>query len=421
MSHKSMLLAVLEDQVKPALGCTEPIAVAYAVAKAKEVLEESVEKVKISVDRNVYKNALAVFVPGTGYKGIKIAAALALVCGKSDYKLEVLKDVTEDDVKKAIALQEKDFIHIDVKKDVQGLYIETTVLGRHNSAKVILREKHDNIVLIQKNNKNIFKNDKDKHKKVDLKNEIQKYKISDLVNFIKSADLDDLKLVEKGIEMNTSVADAWMGKNPKLRQNIRKTFNEKDAKNYSKLLTIAACDARMKGYPLPIMSCAGSGNHGIQAIMPVFAFGDIIGSSRERIIRATALSILITIYIKSYTGTLSPICGCGVAAGTGAGCGIAYLLGGGLREIEGTIKNMVGGITGILCDGGKPGCAMKLSISTLAAIDAAKMALKGIIISSDDGIVDKTAEKSIQNLGKISRKMAYIDDTILEIMLAKSP
>lgn len=419
MSEKKTLLSILDDQVKPALGCTEPIAAAYAVAKAKDVLGESVEKIEIKVDRNVFKNALAVYVPGTNQKGLKIAAALALVCGNSDYKLEVLKDATEEDVKKALKILQEDFIKVDVKKDVRGLYIEAVLYNNDNTAKVILREKHDNIALIQKNDEIIFEKDINKDEKVESKDGIQKYKIKDLVEFSKTVDIADLKLIEKAISMNLDVTNARLQEKPKLKQKVEKTLECKDAENYAKLLTAITCDARMKGYPLPIMSCAGSGNQGIQATIPVFAFGDIINKSKDDIIRATTLSILVTIFIKSYTGALSPVCGCGVAAGTGASCGIAYLLGADTKQIEGTIKNMTGGIAGILCDGGKPGCAMKLSIATSAAIDAAKMALNDIVISSDDGIVDKTAEKSIQNLGKISTDMAYIDDTILEIMLAK--
>lgn len=422
MNDRTILLSILKDQVKPALGCTEPIAVAYAVAKAKEVLEKPVEKVSIKVDRNVFKNALAVYVPGTNQKGIAIAAALALVCGNADYKLEVLRDVTKKDLAKAKKLLEKDIIDIDIKNDVKGLYIEVVVMGSNNNAKVVLQNFHDNIVLIEQNGKILFTKREDKKEEIDLQEVIQRFNIKDIYDFAISVDIDELELVEKGIKMNMDIAQAWIEEKPSLKQKLKRAKDKQDMDSFAKTMTVAACDARMRGFPLPVMSCAGSGNHGIEAIVPIFAIGDIIKKEAEAIIRATTLSLLITVYIKSYTGALSPVCGCGVAAGIGASTGIAYLLGGDLETIQNTIKNMVGGIAGLLCDGGKPGCSFKLAISTSAAIDAAKMAQEGITISSDDGIVDETAEKSIQNLGKVSTKgMVNTDDTILEIMLAKCP
>jgi len=193
-----------------------------------------------------------------------------------------------------------------------------------------------------------------------------------------------------------------------------------DYKDYAKYLTSVASFARMSGYPLPVMSCAGSGNHGLTAILPVVAVGEKKRLDPDKLIRGVALSLLVTIYVKSFTGTLSPVCGCGVAAGVGASAGITYILGGSIEQIEGAIKNMIGTLAGIICDGGKPGCAFKLSVSVDAAIECAMMALNDVVISSDDGIVDETAEKTVYNLGKVSTEgMATTDEAILGVMMGK--
>lgn len=422
MGEATMLLDILNDQVKVALGCTEPIAVAYGVAKAKEVLDAPVDKLEIKVDRNVFKNALGVFIPGTDKKGIKIAVALALIAGKSEYGLEVLKDIKKDDLEMALTLSEKDMINISIEKDVKGLFIEVIAYSKDSQVKVRIRDKHDNIVLVEKDNAVVFQKGEESREKTTEKAAIQEFTIADLLSFVDKVSTEQLDLVLEGIKMNKAIAYAWAQEKPDLKAKIQKAYEDKDFKEYAKSLTIAACDARMCGYPMPVMSCSGSGNHGIAAILPVVAMGDIKADSEDQIIRAVSLSLLVTIYIKSYTGALSPVCGCGIAAGVGASAGITYILGGDIHQIEGCINNMIGGLAGILCDGGKPGCAFKLSISAGAAIEAAQMALSNIFISPDDGIVDTTAEKSIQNLGKVSTEgMANTDETILEVMMAKCP
>lgn len=220
--------------------------------------------------------------------------------------------------------------------------------------------------------------------------------------------------------MNKKMAEAGMDSKYGRALSGGTLIDEMNYREYAKYLTAVASYARMSGYPLPVMSCAGSGNHGLTAILPVVAVGEKKGISYDKIVRAVTLSLLVTIYVKSYTGTLSPVCGCGVAAGVGAGAGVTYMLGGNLEQIEGSIKNMIGTMAGIICDGGKPGCAFKLAISVDAALESALMALNGVVISPDDGIVDETAEKTIQNLGKVSTDgMINTDETILEVMLGK--
>ena len=414
------LLDVLKDQVTPALGCTEPIAVALAVAKAKETLGSFPDKIKIKVDRNIFKNALAVGIPGTQEKGLHMAVALALVVGKSEYGLEVLKDVTSEDVLKAKELMKKNIVDISIADGIVGLYVEVEAFSKSEKSKVVIKDKHDNIVIVQKNDRAIFEKSETSQNQVSLIQSMKEMYIKDFVEFVDQVDIKDLSLVEKGIEMNKKIAEAGMTSKYGRALSRGVSIQDMDYKDYAKYLTSVASFARMSGYPLPVMSCAGSGNHGLTATLPVVAVAEKMNIDREKLIRGVTLSLLVTIYVKSYTGTLSPVCGCGVAAGVGASAGIAYILGGNIQQIEGAIKNMIGTLSGIICDGGKPGCAFKLSISVDAAIECAIMALKDVVISSIDGIVDKTAEKSIYNLGKVSTEgMATTDEAILGVMMGK--
>ena len=416
----SLLFDILKDQVTPALGCTEPIAVALAVAKAKETLGSLPERLEIKVDRNIFKNALAVGIPKTKEKGLYMAAALALVAGKSKYKLEVLKDITEEDILEAGKIVDSNIIHVDIAKEKIGLYVEVTAVFGKEKSKVIIKDKHDNIVLVEKNGEVIFNQEAKNTDKFSLRESIKGMKIRDLVEFATQVEVSSLELVDEGIKMNKKMAEAGMDSKYGRALSGGTLIDEMNYREYAKYLTAVASYARMSGYPLPVMSCAGSGNHGLTAILPVVAVGEKKGISYDKIVRAVTLSLLVTIYVKSYTGTLSPVCGCGVAAGVGAGAGVTYMLGGNLEQIEGSIKNMIGTMAGIICDGGKPGCAFKLAISVDAALESALMALNGVVISPDDGIVDETAEKTIQNLGKVSTDgMINTDETILEVMLGK--
>ncbi|WP_213950457.1 serine dehydratase subunit alpha family protein [Tepidanaerobacter syntrophicus] len=416
----SLLIDILKDQVTPALGCTEPIAVALAVAKAKETLGSLPERLEIKVDRNIFKNALAVGIPKTKEKGLYMASALALVAGKSKYKLEVLKDITEEDILEAGKIVDSNIIHVDIAKEKTGLYVEVTAVYGKEKSKVIIKDKHDNIVSVEKNGEVIFNQEAKNTDKFSLKESIKGMKIRELVEFATQVEVSSLELVGEGIKMNKKMAEAGMDSKYGRALSGGTLIDEMNYREYAKYLTAVASYARMSGYPLPVMSCAGSGNHGLTAILPVVAVGEKKGISYDKIVRAVTLSLLVTIYVKSYTGTLSPVCGCGVAAGVGAGAGVTYMLGGNLEQIEGSIKNMIGTMAGIICDGGKPGCAFKLAISVDAALESALMALNGVVISPDDGIVDETAEKTIQNLGKVSTDgMINTDETILEVMLGK--
>lgn len=421
MKDNELLISILKDQVVPALGCTEPTAVAYAVAKAKEILGEEVLQLDIYADKNILKNGKEVGIPGTHEKGIVVAAALALIVGKSEYKLEVLKEVTDAGLTKALELIEKNIITLNHKKDVVGLYIEVVAKGKTNTSRVIIQKTHLNITLMEKNGQCISESKATvETAKPSLRDRIKDFKISDLKEFVDTVEFEKIAFINEGILMNKRIA--FDGLHDKLGMGLGSMLNTDEAnyEKYAKAVTAAASEARMAGHPLPVMSSAGSGNHGLVAILPIAIIGEGMKLSNEKIIRGVALSHLVTIYIKTYTGSLSPVCGCGVAAGVGASAGLAYIYGGTMEQIEGSIKNMIAGISGMICDGAKLGCAYKLSVSVSSCVDAAKMAMNNIFVPSNDGILDKSVERSIQNMGKVSSEgMSNTDDVILDVMMAK--
>ncbi len=421
MKDNELLISILKDQVVPALGCTEPTAVAYAVAKAKEILGEEVLQLDIFADKNILKNGKEVGIPGTHEKGIVVAAALALIVGNSEYKLEVLKEVTDAGLTKALELIEKNIITLNHKKDVVGLYIEVVAKGKTNTSRVIIQKTHLNITLMEKNGQCISESKATvETAKPSLRDRIKDFKISDLKEFVDTVEFEKIAFINEGILMNKRIA--FDGLHDKLGMGLGSMLNtdEDNYEKYAKAVTAAASEARMAGHPLPVMSSAGSGNHGLVAILPIAIIGEGMKLSNEKIIRGVALSHLVTIYIKTYTGSLSPVCGCGVAAGVGASAGLAYIYGGTMEQIEGSIKNMIAGISGMICDGAKLGCAYKLSVSVSSCVDAAKMAMNNIFVPSNDGILDKSVERSIQNMGKVSSEgMSNTDDVILDVMMAK--
>lgn len=414
-----LLVDILKNQVVPALGCTEPGAVAYAVARAKEILGSEVKQLNIYADKNIIKNSMSVGIPGTNEHGIIFAAALALVIGKSEYKLEVLKDVNNDSIDKALKIVDSDIISLQLE-NIQGLFIKVEALSENNKSCVTIRHSHTNIISETKNDEIILDNTEDAASSVEIKYEIKKYNIDYLIKFANEAHIEDIEFIKNGIDLNMRIADA--GLSGQTGVGLGKYFytSAKDAFSMAKAYTAAASEARMSGYLLPVMSSAGSGNHGLVAIIPIAFIGQEKNIDAERIIRAVTLSHLVTIFVKVHLGSLSPVCGCGVAAGVGCAAGLTYLLDGNKEQIKGSINNMVAGISGMLCDGAKLGCSYKLSISVDAAVDASEMALKNIFIPDDNGILGDTPEKTIVNLAHVSNiGMKNTDDEILRVMMDK--
>lgn len=416
---KKLLVDILKNQVVPALGCTEPGAVAYAAARAKEILGSDVKELKIYADKNIIKNSMSVGIPGTNEHGIIFAAALALVVGKSEYKLEVLKDVDNKSIDDALKIVEANIISLQLE-NIQGLYIKAEALGENDTCSVTIRNSHTNIISEVKNGQVILDNTLNTEASGEIRNEIKKYCIDDLIKFADEAPIEDIAFIQNGIDLNMRIAQAGLQGQTGVGLGNYFYNSAKDVFSMAKAYTAAASEARMSGYLLPVMSSAGSGNHGLVAIIPVSYVGMAEKIHNEKIIRAVTLSHLVTIFVKAHLGSLSPVCGCGVAAGVGCAVGLTYLLDGHINQIKGSINNMVAGISGMLCDGAKLGCSYKLSISVDAAVDASEMALKNIFIPDDNGILGDTPEKTILNLAHVSNiGMKNTDDEILKVMMEK--
>lgn len=417
---EKILLDILKDQIKPALGCTEPGAVAYGVSRAKEILNEELECLRITVDKNIFKNGMGVYIPGTKEKGLTFASALAIIIGESKFGLECLKEVNEESIVKAKEIISNNIIDIRVKDDEKEIYIDVEASSKGNTSRVIIKENHTNIVYESLNEEILLNNSIISEESTSLRIQILDYIIDDLVDFTNSVPIKDLLFIQDGIDMNLNIAKS--GYNNKLDAGIGMHLYENSNDNYTlaKAMTALASEARMSGFLLPVMSSAGSGNHGLVAIIPISVIGKELNKTEAEIIRSVTLSHLITIYVKARLGALSPVCGCGVAAGTGCAGGLVHLMNGSKEQINLSINNMIAGVTGMICDGAKIGCAYKLSISVDSAKDAALMALANIQIPCDNGILGCTAEKTIKNLAVLSNVgMSNTDSTILDIMVNK--
>lgn len=421
---RELYLKTLKKEVVPSEGCTEPIAIAYAASIAAEHLKGEIKEVNIYLSKNVIKNALGVGIPGTGGVGIEIAAALGISIQKSYKKLTILSNFTEDELKKAKEIVDKNIINIKQKNTHKALYIEVELLSETSKAKVIIEDTHTNVTLIECDDEIIMDNNSEVSE--DLEEDYKLFKIADIYNFAKEADFDDIKFILESAKMNEKVSeeglkgDYGLQVGSKIIENGNFNLFSNDASNKIIAASAAASDARMDGCAMPIMTTAGSGNQGIACSIPVAQTARLLDKSEEELARALVLSNLVTIRIKKHMGRLSPLCGAGIAGATGASCGITYLLGGNLENINYCINNMISDLSGMICDGAKETCALKIATGTNAAIQCANLAINGISATANDGIVAKDVEETIESIETlIQNGFKNVDDTILNIMLEK--
>ncbi len=448
------IINLLKKEVKPALGCTEPIAVALAVATARETinnrcikasdsgncvkcnswLHKSDYKIHVEVSGNILKNGMGVGIPGTGMVGLDIAAALGAICGNSKYGLEVLKDIDSASIEAAKEFVTSDKVKITLADTEKKLYIKARILedcGHYGEA--IIADGHDNIVKITFDNfhteselENDYVNDTDtSNNATPASNSDTKLTIAEICDFVDTIAFEDIEFILKSKDLNLALAEEGLNGDYGLcvgKTLLNPKFTEifgGDFMSYAMAMTAAASDARMAGSTLPAMSNSGSGNQGITVTMPIISYALKYNTADEELARALTLAHLVAIHIKTYLGKLSALCGC-VIASTGAACGLVYLKGGSYDEICSAIKNMVGNITGMICDGAKVGCAMKVASGVSSAIQSAVLAMEGSCISEHEGIIEKDIEKTIQNLGRIgSIGMQNTDNMILDIMVCK--
>lgn len=424
-----LLITLLKAEVIPAMGCTEPGAVALAAAQAGKVLNKPVDSIEIVVNANIYKNGMAVGIPGTGSTGLEIAAALGAIKQQPEQRLSVLAAVSLEELAGARQLLSEGRVRITVDDDKSNLWICALIKAGADWSRVIIADHHTNIISIEHNGEFLYSKLTDSARETVDNRQILRggdITIASLITAVEQLPSQELSFLLNGVEMN--LAAARLGSTRQLGMGIGNVFAEMQAQgivaddiiNYAKRLTAAAADVRMSGETVPIMSSAGSGNHGITVILPVYAAAERMNCSKERLAQAIAISHLVTIYIKIHTGSLSALCGCAVAAATGASAAITWLLGEDIVKIEAAMKNVIANLTGMICDGGKVGCALKLSTAAAAAVESALLAQRQIIVPSTNGIIASTIEETIRNLGKISNPgMIETDKVILRVMLAK--
>ena len=417
----------LHEEVKPALGCTEPGAVALAAAKAAEQLDGRADRLDVIVSGSIYKNGLAVGIPGTGgLRGNKIAAALAVFCGKSDYGLEVLKDATPEDLEAARKFMEDGHLNL-TSNNQSGVYVEATAHRGDHTGVAIIRDSHSNIVEVRRDGAVVFRKDDGAagSAKKSIAAQVAELDFDTLAALADTLSPADVDYIWEGVEMNERISEYGFehGGGLELGRTIRESSGEgyeKDLASQIKATSAAASDARMSGVSMPVMSSAGSGNHGITAILPVRVVGEYYGKSREEIARAIAYSHLSTSYIKSRMGRLSPVCGCAVAAGAGAAAGIVKLLGGDNQQAQTAMELVIGNIVGMVCDGAKETCSLKVGTGASEAYYAAKMALSGRGMEMSEGVVDRTDfAKTVANATRLNLEgMKDVDKTLIDIISA---
>ncbi|MEI3467975.1 MAG: L-serine ammonia-lyase, iron-sulfur-dependent, subunit alpha [Bacteroides intestinalis] len=424
-TERKRIIDLIHQEVVPAIGCTEPIAVALCVAKATETLGTKPEKISVLLSANILKNAMGVGIPGTGMIGLPIAIALGALIGKSEYQLEVLKDSTPDVVEEGKRFIEEKRIHISLKENIEEkLYIEVCCEAGEDKAIAVIAGGHTTFIYIERNGEVQFQ--KQHTASCEKEEECLELTLRKVYDFALNTPLDEISFILETARLNKAAAERSFEGNygHGLGKMLRGTYEHKVMGDsvFSHILsyTSGACDARMAGAMIPVMSNSGSGNQGISATLPVLVFAEENDKSEEELIRALMLSHLTVIYIKQSLGRLSALCGCVVAA-TGSSCGITWLMmGGTYDQVAYAVQNMIANLTGMICDGAKPSCALKVTTGVSTAVLSAIMAMENRCVTSVEGIIDEDVDQSIRNLTKIGSKgMNETDKLVLEIMTGK--
>lgn len=423
---RQRIIALINKEVVPAMGCTEPMAVALAVAKSKEMVGSVPERIEARLSANILKNAMGVGIPGTGMIGLPIAIALGAIVGNSAYGLEVLKDITPTAIDEARRYVAANRIDIGLKEDIsEKLYIEIIATAGAQTAKTIIAGGHTNFICAELNGNNLLNNMSAGSNNQNAEQQDIMLDMKLAYDFATTAPLQEIAFIKQTMEYNMKAAQEAIKGN--YGHNLGKTIDRPLAKGifgnsiFSHIIakTASACDARMGGAVIPVMSNSGSGNQGICATNPVAVYAIENENTEEELIRALTLSHLTAIYIKQSLGKLSALCGC-VVASIGSSCGITYLMGGDYVHVCNAVKNMIANLTGMICDGAKPSCSLKITSGVSTAVLSALLSMEGKCVTSAEGIIDDDVDKSIHNLTSIGADaMRNTDDMVLNIMTNK--
>ena len=421
---RERIITLIHKEVVPAMGCTEPMAVALCTAKATELLYSKPEKICVKLSANVLKNAMGVGIPGTGMIGLPIAIALGTLIGKSEYQLEVLKDLTPESLEEGKRYIGGKHIDISLKENIsEKLYIEITCTNGDKMSKAIIASSHTNFVYLEQNGNVLL--DKRSGATAEAEDNDIMLNMKMVHEFATTAPLDEIAFMKETMTYNMGAAEAAIKGN--YGHNLGKTIDRPMSQGifgktiFSHIIskTASACDARMGGAMIPVMSNSGSGNQGICATNPVAVYAIENENTEEELIRALTLSHLTAIYIKQSLGKLSALCGC-VVASIGSSCGITYLMGGDYQRICRSVKNMIANLTGMICDGAKPSCSLKIASGVSTAILSSLLSMEGKCVTSAEGIIDDDVDRSIHNLTSIGADaMRQTDDMVLDIMTHK--
>lgn len=420
------LTKLIFDDMKPALGVTEPGAIAFAVSTAKSRVPGAVRQISLRLNSGMYKNAFTCGIPGTSQVGNEYAAALGAIAADPKKGLECLDGITEDQVREAGQMIVDGKVRVSMSKITSRIFIEAAVTTDTGSSSVTIRDSHTNIVKIVENGRTILEKADEGEQENAMPPLIHRYTLEQLLSYVREVPLEEIQFIQAAHTMNYKLMEEGL-ESPRttfsrclLDENGGSIISEDEQKTAS-LLCSAAIEARVIGLSRPAMSITGSGAHGIIATMPLYAACQVRGHSEEQLLRATALSYLICMYIKEYSGRLSAFCGCAIAAGTGMACGLTYLRGGMEKEMEYTINNMASSITGMICDGGNQGCVMKGVVAVDAAYRSVDLAMKGVHIDKVHGVNGNTPEETMRYMGLIaSPGMVGTEKTIVEILEHKS-
>ncbi len=421
-----MFTQLIKADMAVSFGVTEPGAIALAISRARSFTKGDINKIVLSINSGIYKNSFTCGIPGTKETGIAFAAALGAVAGDWTKGLEALGKITDQDIFAADKLIKEGKVQVILNEVSSELFIKATVSTQSDTANVTIRHRHTNITEINVNGKIVFKQEdcydcKREQNEID----ITEHTFAELWDYAKTVPLSEISFINSAYEVNLALAKE--GEKSKLCSICDRFIEENggiysaDLKKTAHALTSSAIEARVRGLAKPAMSITGSGNHGIIATLPLYACYKTQELSKETLLRATALSYLVTEYIKEYSGKLSAFCGCAIAAGTGAAVGLCYMLGGSMKAAEAVISNMASSITGVICTGGNPACVLKAAIAIDIGFESVDLAMNGVVIDPQHGINGLCVEDTMRNIGRIaSPGMETTEGTIIDILMEKS-
>lgn len=425
MMDMNKVLDAIKGEMKPSMGCTEPVAIGLAVSRTCELLSEPATHLDMLISSNIFKNAYSVQIPNTGTNGIELSCALGYLLSKAGNTMEIFAEIKPEQVDEAKKLVSDGFVSVKVLPS-SSFYIACVATNDTEKGETITENSHDNMIFVQKN-ETIMVDHRSLHVAEASRGsfDITAYKFADFYDWANAINVSDLAFIQEGIEMNLAIADLGMekkyaiGVGPTLQKLAKSGKISNDMITDIKQLTAAASDFRMSGGNGSVMTFLGSGNQGIETMLPMAIFAKHMNISNEKLLRAEFLGMLVTMYIKYHVGRLSPICGATLASAGGA-AGMVYMMDGTINQISGAVQNMMGGVAGMFCDGAKGGCALKLSICAGEAVYAALLALDDSIIQATDGIISEEVEETIKSLAKLSHEgLADVDMKVIEIMKMK--